>query len=429
MTLLRLRSRRLVAVATVLVLVAGAGVWWFTSRPASAAVTSQTLTATASTSTVEQAVTTTGTLAPTVNESVSFAASGTVTAVLVAEGDVVTQGQELATIDTLQLEAARTSAAYDLAVARTALEEASDAVTDGDDSDSAAALVTARTSALAVAQSSYDAADAAMADATLTAPVAGLVTSVGVAVGDVVTAGSGASGGGSGASGGQGASSAMTGAGSSTTSSTGAFSIVGTDSWTVSATIGEADVASLSEGDQVEMTADAVSGTVFGIVSEIGRLPSASSTSVTYPVMITVTGDPDGLVDGLSLTTRIIYSRRTDVLTLPTAAVTRAEDGTTTVDVVTQTDDDGAATATETRTVELGETSGSNVEILSGVTEGDVVQYTVAIATQDDSGGQNGQGGQGGDSQLPEGFPDGGQMPDFGGEMPDFSGGMPGGRG
>ncbi|WP_313558098.1 efflux RND transporter periplasmic adaptor subunit, partial [Miniimonas arenae] len=308
------RPRVLVAAGAVLVLAVAAVLWFAVMRPAQAATTSvtsatsQTLTAQATLTTFEQSVTTSGTLTPAANETVSFAAAGTVQTVDVAEGDTVTAGQTLATIDTLQLDATRTEALYDLEVAKAALEEAQDA---DDDSDSANALVESRTAALAVAQSAYDDAEAAMADATLVAPVAGLVTSVGVAVGDAVSGSSSASAGGG--------TTGATGAGGSTGSSTtttasGAFTIVGTDAWTVSVSVGESDVADLAVGNQVEMTSDDVSGTIFGVVTEIGKLPSSSSGSVTYPVTIEVTGDGEGLYDGVAVDVSIIYSRRTDVL-------------------------------------------------------------------------------------------------------------------
>ncbi|WP_159096476.1 efflux RND transporter periplasmic adaptor subunit [Miniimonas sp. S16] len=435
------RPRVLVAAGAVLVLAVAAVLWFAVMRPAQAATTSatsQTLTAQATLTTFEQSVTTSGTLTPAVNETVSFAATGTVQTVDVAEGDTVTAGQTLATIDTLQLDATRTEALYDLEVAKAALEEAQDA---DDDSDGANALVESRTAALAVAQSAYDDAEAAMADATLVAPVAGLVTSVGVAVGDAVSGSSSASAGGG--------TTGATGAGGSTGSSTtttasGAFTVVGTDAWTVSVSVGESDVADLAVGNQVEMTSDDVSGTIFGVVTEIGKLPSSSSGSVTYPVTIEVTGDGEGLYDGVAVDVSIIYSRRTDVLAIPSAAVTQNADGTATVELVTSSGtSDGAASdgatpggdstagsadadsanavETMTTTVELGETSGSTVEITSGLSEGDTVQYTVAIASQDTSGtGTQDQQGQ---------LPGGGELPGGDGQMPDFSGGFPGGQG
>ena len=406
-TLPRLRARTLVAAAVVTVLVAGAVVWFLVVRPARAAdgATTQTLTATAALETFEQAVTTSGTLTPVVNESISFEAAGTVTAVDVDEGDTVAEGDVLATIDTLQLDAALAAASYDLEVARASLTEAEEA---DDGSDSAAALIESRQAALAVAEAAYAEAEDAMDDATLRAPADGLVTSVGIGVGDVV--------GSSTTSGATGADGAQEQSGTSTSSA--AITIVGSDAWSVSVSVSESDVSSIAEGDQVEMTADGVADTIFGVVTSIGRLPSSSTGSVTYPVTLEVTGSPEGLYDGVAVDVSIIYERRTDVLTIPSAALTRGTDGTTTVELV---GDDGE---TATTVVEVGETSGSSVEIVSGLSEGDTVSYTIAVGGGEDESG----GGDFGD------FPgDGGDMPSFpgGGEMPSFPGGgeMPGGGG
>lgn len=285
--------RRAVVVGVIAVLVVAALVVYLTVlRPrassAQEAGALQPTTAQASTATFERTVTTTGTLTPSVREDVSFAASGTVQSVEVAAGDTVEAGQTLATIDTLQLDAALARANADLAQAQADLADARES---DDGSDAAEAAVEARESAVAVAQQAYDEAAAAMSDATLTASVGGLVTSVGVAVGDTVgTSSSTGSSGSTGAAdqGGAGAMPGTSSGGSTSTSSSGssdtaAFTIVGTDAWTVEVSVGESDVATIETGDQVEMTSDDLAETVFGTVSEIGRLPSTTQGAVAYP--------------------------------------------------------------------------------------------------------------------------------------------------
>ncbi|MFE5291186.1 efflux RND transporter periplasmic adaptor subunit [Isoptericola sp. NPDC056618] len=403
---LRLRGRRpgrraILLGAVAVVVVAALVVWLAVLRPRAAApdaaAATRTTTARASTATFEDSVTTTGTLTPAVQEDVSFAASGTVQHVEVAEGDTVAKGQTLATIDTLQLGAALAQAEADLAQAEADLADAQDA---DDGSDAAEATVEARESAVAVAQQSADDAEDAMSDATLRAPAAGLVTSVGVAVGDTVGStsssgsasgegGSGAMPGASGSSGGSGSS------GSSDTADSAAFTIVGTDAWTVDVSVGEADVASIATGDQVEMTSDDLPDTVFGTVSQIGRLPSTSQGAVAYPVTVTVTGDPEGLHDGVSVDVSVVTERRSDVLSVPAAAVTTGDDGSSTVTLVA---DDGSTTE---QAVETGETSGQLVEITSGLSEGDAVQYTTFTPG---AGRGQGTGQGGGQGDLPEGF-------------------------
>jgi macrolide-specific efflux system membrane fusion protein len=412
---------RVVAVA-LLVGVAGTGVYWFGFResPAQAATPESTTTSVAaSLSTIQQSVSGSGTLTPTVQEDVSFAVSGTVTSVDVAAGDTVTEGQQLATVDTLQLNAALLQAKADLASAQASLSNAQD---EADGSDSSDAQVAALSAQVDVAQTAVDDAEADLAGATLTAPVSGLLTTVDVEVGDAVT-GSGSSSGSSGSAGGStgstgamGGSTGSTGSSSTTSTSTAQFVIVGTDAWQTSVSVSESDVALLSVGNQAELTTSSSTETIYGTVTEIGLLSSSSGGVASYPVTVAVTGNPEGLHDGESVDVSIIYERRTDVLTVPASAVT-TEDGQS---VVTQ---EGADGGTVTTAVTVGETSGNLVEITEGLAEGDEVLVTTF------SPRASGSGDGSGDTQ--QGFPGGGEMPDFSsGEMPDFSqGGFPGGGG
>jgi macrolide-specific efflux system membrane fusion protein len=414
---------RVVAVA-LLVGVAGTGVYWFGFReaPAQAATPESTTTSVAaSLSTIQQSVSGSGTLTPTVQEDVSFAVSGTVTSVDVAAGDTVTEGQQLATVDTLQLNAALLQAKADLASAQASLSNAQD---EADGSDSSDAQVAALSAQVDVAQTAVDDAEADLAGATLTAPVSGLLTTVDVEVGDAVT-GSGSSSGSSGSAGGStgstgamGGSTGSTGSSSTTSTSTAQFVIVGTDAWQTSVSVSESDVALLSVGNQAELTTSSSTETIYGTVTEIGLLSSSSGGVASYPVTVAVTGSPEGLHDGESVDVSIIYERRTDVLTVPASAVT-TEDGQS---VVTQ---EGADGGTVTTAVTVGETSGNLVEITEGLAEGDEVLVTTFSPRASGSGDGSGSG----DTQ--QGFPGGGEMPDFSsGEMPDFSqGGFPGGGG
>jgi macrolide-specific efflux system membrane fusion protein len=414
---------RVVAVA-LLVGVAGTGVYWFGFReaPAQAATPESTTTSVAaSLSTIQQSVSGSGTLTPTVQEDVSFAVSGTVTSVDVAAGDTVTEGQQLATVDTLQLNAALLQAKADLASAQASLSNAQD---EADGSDSSDAQVAALSAQVDVAQTAVDDAEADLAGATLTAPVSGLLTTVDVEVGDAVT-GSGSSSGSSGSAGGStgstgamGGSTGSTGSSSTTSTSTAQFVIVGTDAWQTSVSVSESDVALLAVGNQAELTTSSSTETIYGTVTEIGLLSSSSGGVASYPVTVAVTGNPEGLHDGESVDVSIIYERRTDVLTVPASAVT-TEDGQS---VVTQ---EGADGGTVTTAVTVGETSGNLVEITEGLAEGDEVLVTTFSPRASGSGDGSGSG----DTQ--QGFPGGGEMPDFSsGEMPDFSqGGFPGGGG
>jgi macrolide-specific efflux system membrane fusion protein len=380
----RVRRRTWIIVgAVVVVLGVAAGVVFGVVLPGnSASADTIETTATASLETLEQSVLAGGTLTPLVDEDVSWAGSGTVLSVAVEEGTVVEKGDPLGTIDTLQLNADLLDAKVTLADAQARL---------ADDSSTSAELA-ANQAAVAVAQKAVNDAADALAGATLVAPVAGVVTSVAVVPGDSV-----------GSSGGM----------DSGTSA--AFRITGTDAWEVDVTLGETDIALIEKGDQVELsTDDGVD--FFGTVSTIGLLPDTSSGAAAYPVTIAVTGTAEGLFDGMSATASIVYERRTDVLTVPSAAVTTGQDGTSTVTVIGE---DGTRTET---TVTVGETAGTLTEITEGLSEGDEV--LVASFTP-------GEGNQGG--SFPGGividgdtFPGGGTFPEGGqGGGPQFGGNGP----
>lgn len=357
------------------VTVAGGGVWWFGLRDdASAAPSATTQTVAASLSTLEKSVSASGTVEPTVLEEVSFEAPGTVTTVQVAAGDTVQAGQVLATIDTLQLTADLLEAKATLASAQARLASAK---ADDDGSDAAEAQVAAASAQVDVAQAAADAAQAQMDAATLLAPATGLVTEVNLEVGDVVagTAGAGPAGG-----------------GTSGTATGTQVVVVGTDSWTVEVSVDDSEVALIEVGDQAELTLEDATDLVFGTVAEIGLVSTSTGGVAAFPVTIEITGQPEGVYDGVAAEVEIVYERRTDVLTVPSAAV-RTVDG---VSVVTQLSTDGGELETP---VTVGETVGDVTEIIEGLAEGDEVVVTVVTRSPDD-----GAGTQPGGMQFPEGF-------------------------
>ena len=404
--LARFRRRTKIITAAAVLIVAAVAVWVFAFLLPSQNAAAQTITQTAAASlqTLEKTVEASGTATPAVQEDVSFEVSGTVTAVNVTAGQTVAAGDVLATVDTLELQA-------DLLEAEATLAEAKSTLADAEDSGSSDTRINAASAAVDVAQANVDAANAAMDDANLVAPADGLITSVGIAVGDKVGSSSSSSSS-SGASA-PGGTSSSSGGSSSSTTSTAAFTLVSTNSWSMSVSVGETDIANVATGQQVELTTDD-GAEYFGVVSEVGLLPSTSSGSAQYPVTVSITGDGEGLFDGVSLTGSIVYERRTDVLAVPSAAVTTT-DGVSTVTVIAE---DGTQSEV---TVEVGETSGEYTEIVSGIAEGD----EVLVASFTPGEGNSGTGGFPGGSGT-GGFPGG----DSGGGFPggsDSGGGFPGG--
>jgi multidrug efflux pump subunit AcrA (membrane-fusion protein) len=381
------RRRWAVAGALLVLLGAGGGVAWAATRGSATATTTST-TVTVSASTVSQSVTTTGTIEPAHEADLSFAVSGTVTAVPVAVGDKVTKGQALARIGTSDLSAQVTLAQANLTAAEDSLTSA--------ESGSSSAQIAAAQAQVAQAKSSLAAAKTDRADGTLRSTITGTVAAVNVSTGDSVGSSS-SSGSGSGASVGSGSGS---GSGSSSSSSNPDVVVISTSSWVVDATVGSADLASIRKGLQAQVTPTGATARVFGTVDSVGIVASSGSTgsssssgsSATFPVVIAVTGSPSGMYAGASANVTIIVKQVSGVLTVPTAALHTAG-GRTYVEQVKN----GKQVTTY---VTLGTTYGPSTQVTAGLASGDKVAVTttagVRVGTRTGTGTRTGGGFGGG---------------------------------
>src|SRR6478735_5312724 len=147
--------------AAIAVVLVGGGVVAYTliggsDGNAQASNTTTTRLVSASTGTVRESVSTTGTLTPADEEDVSFASSAKVTSVRVAQGDKIAKGEVLGTIDTLSLRATLAQAEATLANARATLTTAED------NSDTTSAQLAADKASVSTAKSSVTAAQDAI---------------------------------------------------------------------------------------------------------------------------------------------------------------------------------------------------------------------------------------------------------------------------
>jgi macrolide-specific efflux system membrane fusion protein len=396
MTSLRARLTRhpwITGGVVALLVVAGAGGYWLTGDDKKAAADPSYRLVAASTGTIRQSVSTTGTIEPADQESLSFSASGEVTAVSVEQGDTVKAGQVLATIDSAALRASLAQAEASLASDEAKVAADESAGTTG-------AQLTADESAVSAAQGQVTSARAALDGATLRSPIDGLVATVDVAVGDQVAGSSGSgSNNGSGSNSNAAASSAQSS--DSSSSSGGQFLVIGTKSWIVNATVDDTQVGLIKKGYQAQITTAGATGTVYGTISSVAVVASTSSTTATYPVVVKVTGNPSGLHAGASATAALIYKQLTNVLTVPSLAV-HTSGGTSVVYQMSG----GKRVA---RTVTTGLSSGGETQIKSGLSAGD--QVVVDVQTRTGTGNSGSTGGN--TVQFPGG---GGQFP--GGEIP-----------
>lgn len=373
-------------VVVVLAAAGGGAYWEFGRTGAARAADPLTRTVTASTGTIRESITTTGTIEPAEQDELNFGASGVVTAVHVAQGDAVRKGQVLATIDSAALKASLAQAQASLAAAQARV------AADQDSSTTTATQLSADQAAVTAAQGQVSSAQTALTDADLTSPIDGVVASVSLSVGQQVSgaassagrSGSGSSGAGSsgaGSSGGGNGSGSGNGTGSDTSSAQ--VEVIGTSSWVADATVDATELGQVSKGLQAQITLDGASTPVFGTVSSVGVLPTSGSSTAAYPVTVNVTGNPAGLHAGASATVAIIYRQLNNVLTVPSLAV-RTSNGKSVVTVVSNG-------KPSTRTVTTGASSGGEVQITSGLTAGE--QVLVSIPTRARAGtGNSGTG-------------------------------------
>jgi multidrug efflux pump subunit AcrA (membrane-fusion protein) len=238
---------------------------------------------------------------------------------------------------------------------------------------------------LTIAELAFTAAEDNLATATMTAPIAGIVSVVALEVGDNA-AGNNARG----------------------------ITIVDESVVEIAGTVDEIDVLLISEGVRAAVSLSALAGeTLVGTVTEIGT-PSNNQGVVTFPVSVQVDVPPGlELREGLTATASVVVSQELNVLRVPTAAITGSF-----VQPMVRVANGGDV---QEREVELGSSDDFWVVVTAGLTAGEQVimpapsvgttqfgnfaitpnQAQVFRALQGGGGGRRrqGGGGQGGGGQ------------------------------
>jgi macrolide-specific efflux system membrane fusion protein len=345
------RSRLPVALAVL----AGAAVFGAasTARSASPPATSTSRTVAVAQGVVQSTVSGSGNLEPATQQDLSFSTAGEITKVYVAEGDHVAEGQ---------------------ALARVQPTDTSQAVT------------------------------------WLRAPYPATIATVGVAVGDTVSAADTSTATSTGTSTGT-TSGSATGT-TVSTATTPAFTLVQLSQYQMSVSLSESDVGKVKAGQMATVTVSATGEKLAARVTQVGVLASSSSsssqsttsssssTAVSYPVTLRLTQTGTGLKPGMTASADIVTGQSTG-LTVPTQALHGS-----TVTVVAN----GVST---TRRVQTGVAGDSTTEIVSGLKAGDKVLVTSTSAAA-------GAGASASASQT-------GQSPALGGQRPGGFGGAAGG--
>ncbi|MFA7322886.1 MAG: efflux RND transporter periplasmic adaptor subunit [Candidatus Nanopelagicales bacterium] len=168
-------------------------------------------------------------------------------------------------------------------------------------------------------------------------------------------------------------------ASSNSSSASSVVTIVGRGALDVTASFNESDAAKVKAGQSATISFTALPDTTAtGKVISVSPIASTSDGLTTYPVIISITDAPDGVLAGMSADVSVTTSEATDVLVVPSTTVTSLG-GTTTVTVVKG--------ETETITpVTVGVKGDSTSEITSGLKAGDIVVVPTAVSSTTSNG-------------------------------------------
>lgn len=309
-----------------------------------------------------------GTFEPTGSTTILAKVSGTITSLNVDEGDKITLGGVIATLE----------------------------------SDSVNSSLTNADLSLQEAQLSRDRITKQLEDYTITAPIDGTVVLKNKKAGEKIESG--------------GSTSSITG------TSTNTLAIIyDMSSLCFQLNVDELDVKKIQVGQEVVITADAAEGKIYtGVVENVSISGTVGANGVTtYPVKVRIHEFDESLLPGMNIEATITVEKRENVPVVPINAINR---GNTIYVKGEKTEEmDMAPEGYKTVRVETGLSNESFVEILSGLTEGDIV-YIVSLTMDNQESAFPGMGMAGG-MGMPRGM--GGGTP--GGMGGNRAGGMPGG--
>lgn len=144
----------------------------------------------------------------------------------------------------------------------------------------------------------------------------------------------------------------------------------------VSLNLTEIDVPKVTIGDKATVMLDAYPDKTFtGKVVSIDAVGSITSGVSTYPTVIKLDTDTTTILPNMAVSASIITARKNDALIVPSSSVQQNQDGTSYVQVMKN----GKVSELN---VEVGLSSDTQTEIISGLSEGDtVVTATINTAT------------------------------------------------
>ena len=161
----------------------------------------------------------------------------------------------------------------------------------------------------------------------------------------------------------------------------------------MSINVDELQISSISVGQQVQITADAVPDkTYVGTVTRVSMKGASNGGTTTYPVTIRI-DDTDGLRPGMNANAEIVVAEAKNALVVPNAAVVRGSYVLVTKDSPSAANADTTMEAPEGFVyvpVKIGVSDDDYTQIVSGIQEGDTIGYDPSSVSSDsyyDNGG------------------------------------------
>ena len=157
--------------------------------------------------------------------------------------------------------------------------------------------------------------------------------------------------------------------------------------------VDELQVSSLSVGQTVQVTADAVQDRTYeGIVTRVSMKGDTSGGTTTYPVTVRI-DETDGLRPGMNANAEIVVAQAKNALAVPNAAVVRGSYVLVTQDSPSAVNADPDMVAPDGFVyvkVKLGVSDSDYTQVVSGLTAQDTVGYDPSSVSSDtyyDNGG------------------------------------------
>ncbi len=165
------------------------------------------------------------------------------------------------------------------------------------------------------------------------------------------------------------------------------ITVMNTDNLVIELAVDETDLQSIKAGQAASITVNALPDAEYtGEVTKISETGEYSNGSSTFTVTITLK-QTENVKIGMSADVRIVTASAKGAVAVPIEAVTGTGDGATVMVV-------GADGTASPVSVTLGLANDAYVQILSGVSEGETIQYAVqAQSASSGFGGLNGMSG------------------------------------